>query len=206
MSAACVFAAAGAAMLGLAGAANASTATSPSRGHAAVVPAAGIVVSIVEDRTLECIGMPNSGTNAGLRAQEWGCNGTGAQKFTTVNLGNGFFVLVNQNSGLCLEGLGNFAAAPVAQEPCNSSKPGQQWQLIPVAGDPAHLWLANGFPVCARNWTRTRPCRAARSTWESVPTITGCLSVPGVAGLPNPCRDGSREGSRCDGWSEALPG
>src|SRR5437879_8091968 len=138
MSAVGVFAAAAAAMLGLAGAANASTATSPTSGHAAVVPAAGIVVSIVQDRTLECIDMPNSGTNAGLRAQEWTCNGTGAQKFTTVNLGNGFFVLVNQNSGLCLEGVGNFAAAPVAQESRNSGIPGQQWQLTPVVGDPAH--------------------------------------------------------------------
>jgi hypothetical protein len=36
-------------------------------------------------------------------------------------------------------------------------------------------------------------------------TTRRALSVPGVAGLPNPCRDGSREGSRCDGWSEALP-
>jgi transcriptional regulator with XRE-family HTH domain len=68
------------------------------------------------------------------------------------------------------------------------------------------LYLAQDVAGWLGAPARPRVHRELFSVAGRLSYLAGWLSVPGVAGLPNPCRDGSREGSRCDGWSEALPG
>ncbi len=86
--------------------------------------------------TNSCMDVNGAGTADGTNIQEWQCNGGGAQKFTAVSLGNGFFKLVNPNSGKCVD------------VSANGTADGTNIQLWTCNGTSAQAWAfqsSNGF-------------------------------------------------------------
>jgi V8-like Glu-specific endopeptidase len=58
---------------------------------------------IVSRQSGKCLDVNASGTADGTNIQLWNCNGTGAQRFRTEDLGGGNFSLVNTASGKCVD-------------------------------------------------------------------------------------------------------
>jgi hypothetical protein len=133
----------------LAGVANAAPAAHAAAdpGPRAAIPAAESFFSIVEDRTGSCIDVPDRSTTDGARLQQFRCNNTVAQKFSATNLGNGFFLLPNQNSRLCVRPENN-GFSFIIQTLCRGDDPGQQWQLVADPQSPSNLFLQNALNFC----------------------------------------------------------
>src|SRR5262249_51958151 len=53
--------------------------------------------------TGNCVDVNGASTDNGGNIQEWNCNGTGAQSFKAVDMGGGYFQLVNTHSGKCIQ-------------------------------------------------------------------------------------------------------
>ncbi|WP_406327926.1 glycoside hydrolase family 47 protein [Streptomyces sp. NBC_00203] len=75
--------------------------------------------------------VPRSSTADGTALNQWAHNGTNTQQWTLQATGDGYYRLVNRNSGKAadLDGTGN--GAPVVQQPVGGAST-QQWQLEKV--------------------------------------------------------------------------
>lgn len=63
----------------------------------------GSLYSFSAQSSQQCWDVPNSSLDKGAIVQQWTCNNTPAQAFTAHAVGNGYFTLVNSNSGKCLQ-------------------------------------------------------------------------------------------------------
>jgi endoglucanase len=88
---------------------------------------------ITNPSTGKCADVLNESTNVGAIVQEWDCKNIASQRWAIVDLGNGYYNLVNQNSHQCLD-LGT-AADPVEQWSCLGYT-NEQWQLTLVSTFP----------------------------------------------------------------------
>jgi Ricin-type beta-trefoil lectin domain-like len=125
--------------LGLASPAQASDGTAPSTIQLTL---AGDFIKIVNNRTGKCADVTGASTSPGAPLQQWSCSGDNAQAFRPIDLGNGFFHLVNRNSALCLT-VGSVDDR-VRQQFCQDELPGQMWQWQ-VANNSGTLNLFNAF-------------------------------------------------------------
>ncbi|MEV0595498.1 RICIN domain-containing protein [Nonomuraea cavernae] len=84
-----------------------------------------------------CLDVPSSSTSDGTVIQLYTCNNTGAQRFTFQPATDGFYRILNQTSGKCLDVGGKLDElnAPVRQMTCASTlvaAPNQQFRLEPT--------------------------------------------------------------------------
>jgi len=110
----------------------------------AQVAVSGDFIKIVNDHADKCADVTNSSTTPGALIQEWDCTGATAQSFRPIDVGNGFFQLINRNSALCMVVEFSFGDR-VHQKVCNSAATGQWWHWV-VANSNGGLFLASGFP------------------------------------------------------------
>jgi hypothetical protein len=128
-------------------------------------------IKIVNDHAGKCADVTNSSTAPGALIQEWDCTGAAAQAFRPIDLGNGFFQLVNRNSALCMV-VENPTGDRAHQQFCNSAVTGQWWRWE-VANNTGALDLASGLsgqclhlvPNTSKNGTAiaTRACSSTDS-------------------------------------------
>jgi hypothetical protein len=127
--------------VGLAGSAQAAETNTSGTARVAVT---SDFIRIVNDHAGKCADVTDSSTAPGARIQEWSCSGATAQAFRPIDLGNGFFQLVNRNSALCMV-VESSAGDRVHQQFCNSAATGQWWHWA-IANNTGGLFLASGFP------------------------------------------------------------
>jgi streptogrisin C len=85
--------------------------------------------SLVSDWNGTCIDVPNSNFSDGVPLQMWGCNGSGAQKWTFVN------GTLQTSNNKCMDvAWGSTAAGAVIQIATCSGNPAQQF-VLSAAGD-----------------------------------------------------------------------
>ncbi|MGE5451887.1 MAG: RICIN domain-containing protein [Acidobacteriota bacterium] len=71
----------------------------------------------------KCLDVPNSSTSDSVQLQQYTCNGTAAQQYDFVYVGNSLYEVVNANSGKCVDVRGGSTAngTAVQQYTCNHS-------------------------------------------------------------------------------------
>jgi hypothetical protein len=104
---------------------------------AAVVAPTGVHSLKLRGVTDMCLDVPSSSTSDGEVIQLYTCNNTGAQRFTFQPVTDGFYRIVNQNSGKCLDVQGELdeLGALVQQLGCTAKPvdaPNQQFRLEPT--------------------------------------------------------------------------
>lgn len=77
-----------------------------------------------------CLDVPSSSLTAGQNLQQYTCNGTAAQQYDVVYVGNNVYEIRNANSGQCvdLESAITWNNQPIQQYTCNQSN-AQRWYL-----------------------------------------------------------------------------
>ncbi|WP_405787242.1 RICIN domain-containing protein [Streptomyces sp. NBC_00029] len=97
----------------------------------------------VNAKTNFCLEIRRDALHEGATANQWNCNNSPTQKWTTTNPG-GWGTLVNANSRMCLEIRSDAVkdGATANQWTCNNS-PTQSWRFQPVAGGGWSLVNAN---------------------------------------------------------------
>jgi hypothetical protein len=80
-------------------------------------------------------GVSGSSTSAGANLVQWSSNGSADQQWSLVAVGNGYYNLVNRNSGLVagVSSSSTSAGANIVQWSSNGSAD-QQWSLVSVTG------------------------------------------------------------------------
>ncbi len=88
--------------------------------------------------TGNCADVAGASLNNGANIQEWDCNGSGAQSFKAIDLGNGYFQLQNTNSGKCVDIYGATtitSGSNIQQYACKtSSLDNQSWKFVSYNG------------------------------------------------------------------------
>lgn len=100
----------------------------PAAAHASSGP-----YQIVQKYSLKCMDVRDGSTSPGAYVQQYGCNGTPAQRWTLDPVPNTTDTYTFTNAdGLCLEDRSSFGfnGAPVDQAQCNPSAAQFQWKLI----------------------------------------------------------------------------
>ncbi|MET7620652.1 glycoside hydrolase family 47 protein [Streptomyces sp. NPDC005408] len=75
--------------------------------------------------------VPQSSTTNGTGLVQWGHNGTNTQQWTLQSTGDGYYRLVNRNSGKAADLAGTGNGAAVVQQPVSTATT-QHWQLVRV--------------------------------------------------------------------------
>ncbi|MFI9238025.1 RICIN domain-containing protein [Streptomyces sp. NPDC053079] len=91
------------------------------------------VVTLKAAHSGKCLDIDGGKADNGVRAQQWNCNGSDAQKWRAVPVADSSFELRNVASGKCLE-VENSATkvgAPVQQWSCVNAK-NMRWQIVLV--------------------------------------------------------------------------
>jgi hypothetical protein len=84
--------------------------------------------------TDKCLDVPGASTANGVQAQLYTANGTNAQKWTITALGNGFYKIINVNSGKALEDYGfGTANGSIADQWDYNGGVNQQWKFTYLA-------------------------------------------------------------------------
>jgi len=116
---------------------------------------------IVNTATGKCVDVVNGSKAVGARIHQWDCTNDGSQRWTAIDLGNGFVQFVNKNSTKCLNLV--HGTLIVDQRLCNTADQRQWWGwapadvfgnlvlVTPPAGGSACLAL---LPFSSRNGTR----------------------------------------------------
>jgi alpha-galactosidase len=71
-----------------------------------------------------CLDVYFGGTAPGTKVESYPCNGAGAQRWYYYN-----GLIVNTNSGLCLDAGSGANGTQLIINNCSSTAPGQQWQI-----------------------------------------------------------------------------
>jgi len=108
------------------------------RENASTLASASTTTTVYNYGTLahpgSCLDAYGAGTGDGTQLDEWACNGTVAQAFSVVDLGNGTVNIVNPNSNKCLDvyGAGTGNGNKIDLWDCNGTV-AQTWVLQPAA-------------------------------------------------------------------------
>jgi chitinase len=86
-----------------------------------------------------CLDVYEDDSDNGTQIEEYGCNGSGAQAFKVVDIGNGMVNLVHLDSGKCVDvyGAGANWGTNIVLWPCNSQDVAEQFF---IQTDPAGDW------------------------------------------------------------------
>jgi len=82
-----------------------------------------------------CLEIPGSSTAWGTVAAQWECNSTDTQDWLHMDAGDGFQLIVNANSGLCLEAYGTADGSLVRQWGCDGTSE-QRWMVLTAPTGP----------------------------------------------------------------------
>jgi hypothetical protein len=79
----------------------------------------------------KCVDVSNSGTADGTNVQQWGCNGTNAQRWQFINVANDIYEIRTLVNGKCLDvsGSGTADGTNVQEWSCNGSV-AQRWRAV----------------------------------------------------------------------------
>jgi hypothetical protein len=86
------------------------------------------LTSLHSGRVLE---VPQSSTTNGTAFVQWGHNGTNTQQWTLQATGDGYYRLVNRNSGKAADLAGTGNGAAIVQQPVGTAT-SQHWQLVRI--------------------------------------------------------------------------
>jgi hypothetical protein len=89
---------------------------------------------IVNVATNKCADVSDGSTRRFALVHEWDCAGENHQLWVISDLGNGYSMLVNRNSNLCLQG-GSFNGTLIIQNRCVGNTD-QQWELRNLYNNP----------------------------------------------------------------------
>ncbi|RUS18875.1 ricin B lectin domain-containing protein, partial [Endogone sp. FLAS-F59071] len=103
-----------------------------------------------------CLDDTNGSTSNGQSMQQWACtSGSQNQQWTFNAIGNGFYQIVNQQSGLCLDNGGGAAnGTTINQWKCYSNLDNQLWSLPKQSdGSYAIVSLTSGLCIDVRSFS-----------------------------------------------------
>jgi hypothetical protein len=89
--------------------------------------ASGNYKTLVNQNSSKCVDVQQPNTDSGSNVDLYSCNGTPWQNWQLVDLGNGYYNIVSENSILCLNSTGTADGSNVTQATCSSST-SQQWK------------------------------------------------------------------------------
>jgi hypothetical protein len=105
--------------------------------------AANGVQLLVNNVSGKCVEVEGGSRSEGARIQQWACGTADHRRWTAHDLGNGYVMYANRNSGLCLTAL--WGSVGVTQTLCSASDQRQWWRWLP-ANATGELVLANPTP------------------------------------------------------------
>ncbi|WP_367621041.1 RICIN domain-containing protein [Streptomyces olivoreticuli] len=90
----------------------------------------------------KCLDLDHGRVNNGIKAQQWTCNGTDAQKWQAIPVSDSLFELRSVASGKCLEveNSSSKAGADVQQWECSGGKQ-MRWQMVLIDPNNGHFQL-----------------------------------------------------------------
>ncbi|GIG59829.1 hypothetical protein Lfu02_42010 [Longispora fulva] len=100
----------------------------------------GEYFEIVNDATNKCADVADKSRSSGAIVHQWGCENDDNQLWASVQLNNGFMILVNQRSGLCMNVRWDDV---IDQQPCDGGNP-RRWWRWDLADWNGHYNLVNG--------------------------------------------------------------
>lgn len=119
--------------LGCSGGGNQTFMLTPTGGDAAPIPEGRYSIRSLNSNL--CLDLPNSSTAQGTQLQQYTCNGTGAQQFDILYVGNSRYEVRNVTSGQCVDLYSGWTvnSTAVQQYGCNQTA-AQRW-IITGIGD-----------------------------------------------------------------------
>lgn len=119
--------------LGCSGGGNQTFTLTPTGGDVAPIPEGRYSIRSLNSNL--CLDLPNSSTSPGTQLQQYTCNGTGAQQFDILYVGNSRYEVRNVSSGQCIDLYSGWTvnSTAVQQYGCNQTA-AQRW-IISGIGD-----------------------------------------------------------------------